>query len=112
MHLAIQRAFDIPVPFPSADFSATKRLSFLVNLRSGSIKKSFINDCRVEPVFITKNGQGDLAVMSIEVYEALSGRQELYNLLAQSRKAVEEGRTQPHAGVMAKLRQGIANGTI
>ena len=24
-----------------------------------------------EPVFITKNGQGDLAVMSIETYEAL-----------------------------------------
>jgi len=65
-----------------------------------------------EPVFITKNGQGDLAVMSIEVYEALSGRQELYNLLAEGRKAVDEGRTRPHAEVMAKLRQGVVNGTI
>ena len=27
-----------------------------------------------EPVFITKNGRGDLAVMSIEVYEALRGK--------------------------------------
>ena len=26
-----------------------------------------------EPVFITKNGQGDLAVMSIETYELLVG---------------------------------------
>ena len=34
-----------------------------------------------EPVFITKNGKGDLAVMSIEAYEALAGRLELYSLL-------------------------------
>ena len=65
-----------------------------------------------EPVFITKNGQGDLAVMSIEVYEALSGKLELYNLLAEGRKAVDEGRTQPHTEVMAKLRQGVVNGAI
>ncbi len=31
-----------------------------------------------EPVFITKNGKGDLAVMSIEAYEKLMGRFELY----------------------------------
>jgi PHD/YefM family antitoxin component YafN of YafNO toxin-antitoxin module len=31
-----------------------------------------------EPIFITKNGQGDLAVMSIETYEELMGRLELY----------------------------------
>ncbi|GAB6090583.1 type II toxin-antitoxin system prevent-host-death family antitoxin [Spirochaeta dissipatitropha] len=31
-----------------------------------------------EPVFITKNGQGDLAVMSIETYEALIGKADLY----------------------------------
>ena len=34
-----------------------------------------------EPVFITKNGKGDLAVMSIEAYEKLMGRFELYGLL-------------------------------
>jgi prevent-host-death family protein len=31
-----------------------------------------------EPVFITKNGTGDLAVMSIETYELLTGKQEFY----------------------------------
>ena len=30
-----------------------------------------------EPVFITKNGKGDLAVMSIEAYEDLTSRFEL-----------------------------------
>ncbi len=34
-----------------------------------------------EPVFITKNGKGDLAVMSIELYEALKGKFELYAIL-------------------------------
>ena len=34
-----------------------------------------------EPVYITKNGTGDLAVMSIETYERLVGRFELYALL-------------------------------
>ena len=31
-----------------------------------------------EPVFITKNGQGDLAVMSIETYEMILGKADLY----------------------------------
>jgi PHD/YefM family antitoxin component YafN of YafNO toxin-antitoxin module len=31
-----------------------------------------------EPIFITKNGVGDLAVMSIDSYNELSGRLELY----------------------------------
>ena len=34
-----------------------------------------------EPVYITKNGKGDLAVMSIETYEMLVGKYELYKLL-------------------------------
>ena len=32
-----------------------------------------------EPVFITKNGKGDLAVMSIEAYEEMTSRFELYS---------------------------------
>ncbi len=31
-----------------------------------------------EPVFITRNGLGDLAVMSIETYELLVGKSELH----------------------------------
>jgi PHD/YefM family antitoxin component YafN of YafNO toxin-antitoxin module len=34
-----------------------------------------------EPVFITKNGKGDLAVMSIEAYEEMNNRFELYGLI-------------------------------
>ncbi len=34
-----------------------------------------------EPVYITKNGKGDLAVMSIETYEKLVGKFELTKLI-------------------------------
>ena len=44
-----------------------------------------------EPVFITKNGKGDLAVMSIETYESLSGKLELYRLLDEGEEAIRQG---------------------
>jgi PHD/YefM family antitoxin component YafN of YafNO toxin-antitoxin module len=46
-----------------------------------------------EPIFITKNGQGDLAVMSIETYEELMGRLELYQALEVGLKQIENGET-------------------
>jgi prevent-host-death family protein len=65
-----------------------------------------------EPIFITKNGQGDLAVMSIETYEMLNGKLELYRLLDEGRAAVKEGRKRPLADVMCDIRQEIADGEI
>lgn len=64
---------------------------------------------RKEPVFITKNGQGDLAVMSIDLYDQLSGKAELYRLLEQGRTAVTEGRTRPLADVLQSLKTRITN---
>ena len=57
-----------------------------------------------EPVFITQNGKGDLAVMSIEAYEALAGRLELYGLVQEGLDDVAEGRTRPLSDAMAELR--------
>ncbi len=42
-----------------------------------------------EPVYITKNGRGDLAVMSIDTYEKLVGKFELYKLLDEGLEAVK-----------------------
>jgi len=44
-----------------------------------------------EPVFITRNGESDLAVMSIETYEEITGKQQLYNLLDEADNDVENG---------------------
>ena len=57
-----------------------------------------------EPVFITKNGKGDLAVMSIEAYEQLVGRYELYGLLQEGLSDVAEGKTRPFSEAMVDLR--------
>lgn len=43
------------------------------------------------PVYITKNGAGDLAVMSIELYELLVERYELYKELEKGIDSLEKG---------------------
>ena len=60
-----------------------------------------------EPVFITKNGKGDLAVLSIEAYEKLCGKFELYSLLNEGLEAEKEGRTKPLESVISELRKGL-----
>jgi PHD/YefM family antitoxin component YafN of YafNO toxin-antitoxin module len=44
-----------------------------------------------EPVFFTKNGEDDLAVMSIETYEEITGRRELYSLLEEGLNDIKNG---------------------
>ena len=60
-----------------------------------------------QPVFVTRNGNGDLAVMSIESYECLvsDAASELASLLSQGRADVDAGRTRPAADAIADLRK-------
>ena len=44
-----------------------------------------------EPVFITKNGEGDLVVMSLAAYERDQARLELYRLLDEAEADVQSG---------------------
>ena len=49
-----------------------------------------------EPIFITKNGYGDMVIMSIETFEKykrLLQRQRIYHELALAEKDVQAGRT-------------------
>lgn len=62
-----------------------------------------------EPIFITKNGKGDLAVMSIEAYEALCGKFELYSLLEQGLNEVKNGNVKDLSSVMKDVKAGIKN---
>jgi PHD/YefM family antitoxin component YafN of YafNO toxin-antitoxin module len=56
-----------------------------------------------EPIFITKNGEGDLAVMSIETYEALSGKNELYKLIQEGIDDIKDGRTLTEAEIIKNM---------
>ena len=42
-----------------------------------------------EPVFITKNGYGDMVVMSIEAYEQLMLKSEIYDKISLAEKQIE-----------------------
>ena len=44
-----------------------------------------------EPIFITKNGYGDLVVMSIESYEKRLAKVALYAKLAEAEKQIADG---------------------
>lgn len=72
---------------------------------------SFCHESR-EPVYITKNGQGDLAVMSIETYEVLSGKLDLYRLLDEGRTSVEAGKKRQLHEVMKDIKQRITDDEI
>lgn len=44
-----------------------------------------------EPVFITKNGYGDLVIMSVETYERKLALVEVYKKLAEAEAQIKEG---------------------
>jgi len=44
-----------------------------------------------EPIFLTNDGQGELAVMSIDVYEELVGKIELYHALQMGLDQIKNG---------------------
>jgi prevent-host-death family protein len=44
-----------------------------------------------EPVFLTKNGKGDMVVMSLEYYEQQLARIELYQKLQEARMEIRNG---------------------
>ncbi|MDR2504546.1 MAG: type II toxin-antitoxin system Phd/YefM family antitoxin [Oscillospiraceae bacterium] len=58
----------------------------------------------MEPVFITKNGHGDLAVMSVEAYEKFIGRFELYALIKEGLDDIKAGNYMDYDEFMAQVR--------
>ena len=62
-----------------------------------------------EPIFITKNGEGDLAVMSIETYEEIIGRNELYRLIQEGIDDIENGNTLTEKEVLKNMEITLGN---
>ena len=61
-----------------------------------------------EPVFVTKNGYGELVVMSMETYEEQLRRLEFYQELAISEKQFDEGRIKEARAALSELREKYA----
>jgi PHD/YefM family antitoxin component YafN of YafNO toxin-antitoxin module len=62
-----------------------------------------------EPIFITKNGVGDLAVMSIDAYNELSGRIDLYKKLIDGINQLNNVETVSEEEMMKKLDKYIGD---
>ncbi len=60
-----------------------------------------------EPVYITRNGRGDLAVMSIDTYERLVGKFELYKLLNEGMEAIKDNRVMLAEDVFKQIENGL-----
>jgi len=61
----------------------------------------------LEPVFITKNGTGDLAVMSIETYELLAGKSELRSLINEGLDQYKQGKVKPLKESIRSIRSSL-----
>jgi prevent-host-death family protein len=59
---------------------------------------------KTEPIFITKNGYGDLVVMSMETYERQMALAEIYKKLALAEKQIEDDQLLDGDDVFKKLR--------
>ena len=47
-----------------------------------------------EPIYITKNGYGDMVIMSMEIYESVMQRFSMYKDIEVSEKQIETGQVQ------------------
>ncbi|MFV0518264.1 MAG: type II toxin-antitoxin system prevent-host-death family antitoxin [Aminipila sp.] len=74
------------------------------DLRNNYNEISTLCHSYAEPVFITKNGKGDLAVMSIESYEALNNRFELYGLIKEGLDDIAGGNTRPFSEAISSIK--------
>jgi len=61
-----------------------------------------------EPIFLTNEGQGELAVMSIETYEEIAGTTELYKLIQEGIDDIENGRVLTEEDVLRNMEMALA----
>ena len=79
----------MPVIVPVRDLKDTNKISELCNREK-------------RPVFITKNGYGDMVIMSMAYYEESIGRNSVYAKLEEARADSVAGRVLPLRNVLAR----------
>lgn len=82
----------MPVIVPLRDMKDTTRISELCHREK-------------RPVFVTKNGYGDMVVMSMEHYQECIGRYEIYAKLAEAQTEIDEGKGKDARRALAALRR-------
>ena len=57
-----------------------------------------------EPIYITKNGYGDMVIMSMEIYESVMQRFSMYKYIEVSEKQIETGQVQDARIALREMR--------
>jgi prevent-host-death family protein len=65
-----------------------------------------------EPVFITRNGSGDMVIMSVDTFERREAQLELYAKLAEAETQAASGETGADFNEFAKKLRNSVHGTI
>lgn len=65
-----------------------------------------------EPVYLTKNGKGDLAVMSIETFERIAGKLELYRFVEEGLADIQNGRVESLDQAFAEIERTMTDEAV
>ena len=57
-----------------------------------------------EPIYVTKNGYGDMVIMSMEIYESAMQRFSMYKDIEVSEKQIETGQVQDARIALREMR--------
>lgn len=57
-----------------------------------------------EPIYVTKNGYGDMVIMSIKAYEEKLERIEMYEAIIEGLKDIDEGRIKDGPEALKEIR--------
>ena len=82
------------------------------DLRNNSNEISEFCRSTREPVFITKNGVGDMVVLSVELYERQQAQIELYAKLAEAEAEIASGAEGVDFFEFAKKLRADVHGTV
>ena len=58
-----------------------------------------------EPIYVTKNGYGDMVIMSMEIYEGIMRQVNMYRELEMSEQQIIEGKTKDARKALAEMRE-------
>lgn len=58
-----------------------------------------------EPIFITKNGYGDMVIMSMEVYERVMSKISIYHDIELSEHQIKEGKVKDAKASLESIRE-------
>ena len=81
----------MPQIIPIRDLRDTTKISEMCNATN-------------EPIFVTKNGYGDMVVMSMAAYEQRLAQTELYSKIMEGKAQADEGKLTDGPAAMARLR--------